>query len=102
VALQASDDGHLQCAVCDTGCGIANAELPFIFDRFYRGDGGRRHAGGAGLGLAITKRILDLHGQNIEVDSQPGRGTRFRFTLDSARSGPGRSRPPPPAGRGLG
>jgi predicted ATPase/signal transduction histidine kinase len=85
VTLQAPDDGGVQCAVSDTGCGIVGAELPFIFDRFYRGDGGRRHGGGAGLGLAITKRILDLHGQGINVDSAPGRGTTFRFALVGAR-----------------
>jgi signal transduction histidine kinase len=84
VALRASGDGRVQCAVADTGCGIAGAELPFIFDRFYRGDAGRRHGSGAGLGLAITKRILDLHGQGIEVDSAPGQGTTFRFALSAA------------------
>lgn len=68
--------------VSDTGCGIAAADLPHVFDRFYRGRGQR--AGGAGLGLAITKRILDLHDASVQVDSAEGRGTCFTFRLPSA------------------
>jgi signal transduction histidine kinase len=66
--------------VSDNGVGIASADLPFIFDRFYRAAGGRSQTAGAGLGLAITKRILDLHDARIEVLSQE-RGTCFRFCL---------------------
>jgi signal transduction histidine kinase len=70
--------------VHDTGSGIPEAEVPFIFDRFYRVDKSRNlSSGGAGLGLAITKRILDLHQSVIEVESGPGRGTTFRFALQS-------------------
>ena len=73
---------HLLAQVADTGNGIASAELPFIFDRFYRGAGGRSGAtGGAGLGLAIAKRILELHGTEIAVDSDAGIGTCFSFSL---------------------
>ena len=77
--------------IADTGCGIADAELPFIFDRFFRGDGAqRRGAGaGAGLGLAITKRILDLHCARIEVQSDAS-GTRVRFVLACFVSDAGR------------
>lgn len=68
----------------DTGNGIPEAEIPFIFDRFYRVDRSRNlSSGGAGLGLAITKRILDLHQSVIEVESAPGRGTNFRFELQA-------------------
>ena len=74
--------------VADTGCGISPAELPFIFDRFYRGNSAQRTAG-AGLGLAITKRILDLHGARIDVASDEG-GTRFRFALACGGGVPGK------------
>jgi signal transduction histidine kinase len=67
--------------VADTGIGIPPAELPRIFDRFYRIEKSRGlAAGSAGLGLAITKRILDLHGSEISVSSERGR-TVFRFNL---------------------
>jgi len=67
--------------VADTGVGIPAEELPRIFDRFYRIEKSRGlAAGSAGLGLAITKRILDLHGTKIGVTSERGR-TVFRFLL---------------------
>jgi signal transduction histidine kinase len=79
VVLAAQGDRVLT-QVVDTGCGIAPADLPFIFDRFYRGDGAQRRGHGAGLGLAIAKRIVDLHGERLEVASDAG-GTRFTFAL---------------------
>lgn len=73
--------------VADTGGGIASAELPFVFDRYYRGTNGRtRSSGGAGLGLAITKRILDLHDARIRVDSDAKTGTCFTFSLPMHRA----------------
>ncbi|MGQ0557465.1 MAG: sensor histidine kinase, partial [Nitrospiraceae bacterium] len=68
--------------VTDTGCGIPPDDLPHIFERYYRG-GRKQQAGdtGAGLGLAITKRILELHGSTIEVQSVVGQGTTFSFYL---------------------
>jgi predicted ATPase len=72
--------------VADTGGGIASAELPFVFDRFYRGTNGRtRSSGGSGLGLAITKRILDLHDSRIHVESDASTGTCFTFSLPLLR-----------------
>ncbi|MEO6743729.1 MAG: AAA family ATPase [Caldimonas sp.] len=69
-------------AVADTGAGIAAADLPFVFDRYYRtADARRRTSAGAGLGLAITKRILELHDTRIGVESERGRGTCFSFCL---------------------
>ena len=69
-------------AVTDTGPGIPEDDLPHIFERFYRVDKSRdRDKGGAGLGLAITKTILDLHDRTLEVDSTVGEGTTFRFRL---------------------
>jgi len=62
--------------VRDTGVGIAAEHLPHLFDRFYRVDAGRdRQRGGAGLGLAITKEIIDVLGGLITVESAPGEGT---------------------------
>ncbi|MCB0296439.1 MAG: hypothetical protein KDG51_14660, partial [Calditrichaeota bacterium] len=68
--------------VSDTGCGIAREELPLIFDRFYRVEKSRtRTTGGAGLGLAITQKILEIHQSRITVESEVGEGTTFTFSL---------------------
>lgn len=68
--------------VVDTGQGIAPEELPHVFDRFYRSKTAKRAPGsGAGLGLAIAKRILDLHGSSLRVHSELSRGTTFAFDL---------------------
>ncbi len=79
----APQGAQLLVQVADTGAGIAPDELPLIFNRFYRGDEARSSAagGGAGLGLAITKRILGLHESRIEVQSAPAQGTCFSFLL---------------------
>jgi len=71
--------------VQDTGPGIPEDDLPHIFERFYRVDKSRdRDKGGAGLGLAIAKTILELHGRTLEVESTVGEGTTFRFQLPVA------------------
>jgi len=64
----------------DTGAGIAAEDLPHVFERFYQSDK-TRASGGAGLGLAIARRIVELHGRNIRADSHRGRGTTFTFDL---------------------
>jgi hypothetical protein len=73
--------------VVDTGTGIAAAELPFVFDRHYRGAAsGEGEAGeGAGLGLAIAKKIVELHGGSIRAESEPRRGSRFVVVLPARR-----------------
>lgn len=70
---------HVRFSVTDTGPGIADADLPRIFDRFWHGSEG----GGSGLGLAIAKGIVEAHGGRIWVD-RPEAGTRFCFTLPLA------------------
>lgn len=71
-----------QLSVEDTGVGIAPEHLPRIFDRFYRGDKSRtRREGGAGLGLAIAKWIVERHGGKITAESEPSAGTRISVTL---------------------
>lgn len=68
--------------VADTGAGIAPADLPYIFDYFYRADKTRpMHTGGAGLGLTIVQKIVEAHHGAIEVDSTIGQGSTFRIQL---------------------
>jgi signal transduction histidine kinase len=68
--------------VADTGQGIAPADLPNVFERFYRADKSRtRGSGGSGLGLAIARQIVEAHGGQIWVESQPGAGSTFSFML---------------------
>lgn len=74
-------------AITDTGYGIPPEDLPHIFERFYRVEKTRQaHNGGAGLGLAIAKRILDLHGSTIAVHSVINHGTVFTFELGIFRN----------------
>lgn len=81
LAVQAHD-GQVTVEVADTGCGIPAADLPRVFERFYRADRARtRETKGSGLGLAIVKRIVELHGAEVRVASSAGAGTRFWFTL---------------------
>lgn len=73
---------HLRVQISDTGVGIDENELPLIFDRFYRVEKSRaRSTGGAGLGLAITQKIIELHNSAIRVTSQRNVGTTFSFEL---------------------
>jgi PAS domain S-box-containing protein len=66
----------------DTGIGVSETDLPYIFDPFFRADRARAaHTGGTGLGLAIVKKIIEMHGGSIEVESQPGVGSTFRVRL---------------------
>ncbi|MBS1707678.1 MAG: HAMP domain-containing histidine kinase [Armatimonadetes bacterium] len=75
-------DGWATVTVRDTGEGIPEADLPHIFDRFYRSDEARtRHDGGTGLGLAITKGLVEAHKGKLDVASQVGNGTVVRVLL---------------------
>jgi signal transduction histidine kinase len=74
----------IEVEVRDTGEGIRPEDLPYVFDRFYRGEKSRSRAtGGAGLGLAIARGIVEAHGGWIRVESEAGHGARFVFTLPS-------------------
>jgi signal transduction histidine kinase len=79
-------------ARADTGHGIPAEYLAHIFDRFVRVPGSP--GGGAGLGLAIAKRIVEAHGGHLTVHSEPGRGTTFTFTVPCAPQGVGDARAP--------
>lgn len=74
--------------IADDGEGIAPAQLSRIFERFYRTDRSRTRnkGGGSGLGLAIVKHILEAHGEQIRVESELGKGSRFTFSLERAKA----------------
>ena len=76
------DGGDVVVAVRDTGEGIAAADLPHVFERFWRADASRtRGTGGSGLGLAIVRQVATLHGGSVEVESEVGLGTTFTLRL---------------------
>ncbi len=78
----ASDNGEARVSVIDTGVGIPDEDLPFIFDRFYRVDKARNRAsGGSGLGLSLAKSFVAAHGGKIEVASTFGKGSEFTVYL---------------------
>ena len=81
VSLQ-RNDGYAVAEVRDTGIGIAEADLPNVFERFYRADKARtRELGGVGLGLSIGRWIAEVHAGTIEVHSSPGHGSIFQIRL---------------------
>jgi signal transduction histidine kinase len=74
--------GQARLYVEDTGIGIASEHFPNIFDRFYRVDSARpRHSSATGLGLAICQSIAVAHQGDLEIESQPGRGTRITMVV---------------------
>jgi two-component system phosphate regulon sensor histidine kinase PhoR len=79
-------DGSGVVEVADTGIGVAREHVPRLTERFYRVDGSRsRETGGTGLGLSIVKHVMQRHGGSIEVDSEPGQGSRFGLVFPPAR-----------------
>jgi signal transduction histidine kinase len=84
----APEAGRVAIRVADTGRGIAEEDLPNLFERYYHVDRGETgDAAGTGLGLAIVRHIVELHGGAIHVDSRLGEGTTFRFDLPFAADG---------------
>ncbi|TME09466.1 MAG: HAMP domain-containing histidine kinase [Chloroflexi bacterium] len=82
VQVRGDAEGGATITVTDTGVGIDPAELPRIFDRFFRGSGASEARGsGSGLGLAIVRSIVEMHGGSVTVESRLGAGTTFRVTL---------------------
>jgi len=78
VVVSASRMGREEVAIAcsDSGCGIAGEDLPYVFERFYRGG-----QGGLGLGLTIVKELVEAHGGRVEAESRPGEGSRFTVVL---------------------
>jgi signal transduction histidine kinase len=82
VTVTGAPSGYATCQVKDTGIGISEADLPHIFDRFFRSDRARtREQSGAGLGLAIAEWIARVHHSQIEVESILGVGSIFRVSF---------------------
>jgi signal transduction histidine kinase len=81
-----ADDGVVEVAVADTGPGIAAGEQEAIFEVFQqaRNANAAGRPEGTGLGLALARRFVDLHGGRLWVESTPGRGSTFRFTLPAS------------------
>lgn len=86
IAWRLRADGSAEIEVRDTGIGIAKEHLPRLTERFYRVDGSRsRDSGGTGLGLAIVKHVAQRHGGELDVQSEPGKGSSFRLILPASR-----------------
>ncbi len=80
ISASAAEDGVVFC-VADTGSGIAPEDLPHVFDRYWQAKTRRRGRQGIGLGLVIVKGIMEAHGGRVWAESEPGRGSRFYFSL---------------------
>jgi signal transduction histidine kinase len=80
-------DGQVEIAVADTGPGIAREELETIFEEFKQATDGKR-AEGTGLGLPLSRKLVELHGGHLWVESEPGHGSTFRFTLPVGPTSP--------------
>ncbi len=77
-----SHKNWVKITIHDNGCGIAAADLPYIFEHFYRADKARdKKSGGSGIGLAIVKQLIEIHGGFVEVQSEIGQGSQFSVYL---------------------
>ncbi|GIV60043.1 MAG: two-component sensor histidine kinase [Rhodothermaceae bacterium] len=101
LVAEPSGPDEVRIAVIDNGIGIAPQHIPRVTERFYRVDKSRSRAqGGTGLGLAIVKHILGAHGRTLLIESMPGRGSTFSFTLPLAVTQPAARRSPAGGRRG--
>jgi len=82
----AAEENYVKFAIKDNGQGIPKEDLEYIFEKFYRGDKSRQADGGTGLGLNISKSLVELHGGKIWAESEMGRGTSFYFILPTPQS----------------
>jgi len=86
VSWRMRDDGSGEITVSDTGIGVAREHIPRLTERFYRVDGSRsRETGGTGLGLSIVKHVVQRHGGELDVQSEPGKGSSFSLVFPPAR-----------------
>ncbi len=90
----AESGGEVLLKVRDNGSGISAEDLPNIFNRFYRGDKARAQDGESGLGLAITRSIVEIHHGSIAAESRPGEGAVFTICLPAAGNPPDAGNPP--------
>lgn len=87
VSIEDLTKGKVIVRVTDNGDGIAKEHIPRLFERFYRVDkSGSRKEGGSGLGLSIVKHIVEAHGERIYIESEPGVGSEFSFTLQKTEN----------------
>ena len=95
VVSVAQDRSDVMISVSDTGIGIAREDLNRVFSRFWRSDASReRESGGLGVGLALTKEIIDRHHGYVRVDSELGHGTTFTLYIPHTQPEPEKSKEP--------
>lgn len=83
ISINESGAKSLSVSVSDTGCGIAEEQKALVFERFHQAHTPERKDGHAGLGLCIVKKIIEMHHQQLWVESEPDKGAQFNFTLES-------------------
>ena len=82
VVVKAAEKGNdIQILIKDSGIGISQEDLPHVFEGFYRGKSGQEAASGHGIGLAVSRQIVEAHNGTIAVESEPGKGTTFIIRL---------------------
>jgi len=81
---QRNENNETVVTIQDNGEGIAPEDVPHVFEKFYRADSNKRHATGAGLGLAFCRLAVEAHNGRIWVESEQGKGSAFSFTMGKA------------------